>query len=620
MAPTNACPKCGAELAADAPAGICPKCLLQAGLDGSLSEAESAAEDQTLPTNAQGSAASDSVSLSGTKVRYFGDYELLDEIARGGMGVVYKARQVNLNRIVALKMILSGQLAGEDEVKRFYAEAEAAAKLDHPNIVPIFEIGQHDGQHYFSMSFVEGESLAHKVADGPIAPREAAELVKKIAVAIAYAHAEGVIHRDLKPGNVLMDRDGEPRITDFGLAKRVEGDSDLTSTGQVVGTPSYMPPEQARGKLDQVGPPADVYAAGGVLYCLLTARPPFQAANPLDTLLQVLEKDPLPARDLVPQVPRDLETICLKCLKKEPRRRYGSAGEFAEDLQRFLDGEPVKARPISRPARLWRWSRRNPWPAGVLITVATLVVLVSVMATVRYIARARLEATARSFVDLLVQGDFVEATKRFDEAMKKEVPAESVEASWKQATGGLGTFKRQRGSVGIERIVQYDVVYVPCLFERSEAIVKVVLDREKRITGYSVLQGTFTQGSKDAELTKLKALATTFIDHWAKEEFDQARKDLDSTMTRLATPRFLRENWTSLVAGLGTFQQQRVIGTDEYLGYDRVYVERVFEKGTIVFQVVFNSEKQITGLDFQPESVILAKPPDGSERPNSANP
>ena len=314
----------------------------------------------------------------GTSIRYFGEYELLDEIARGGMGVVFRARQTTLKRIVALKMILSGQLAGEEEVKRFYAEAEAAAKLDHPNIVPIFEIGQHDGQHYFSMSFIEGESLAHKVADGPVAPREAAELVKKIAVAIAYAHTEGVIHRDLKPGNVLVDRDGEPRITDFGLAKRVEGDSDLTSTGQVVGTPSYMPPEQASGKLDEVGPLADVYAAGGVLYCLLTARPPFQAANPLDTLLQVLEKDPVPVRDLVPQVPRDLETICLKCLEKEPRRRYGSAGEFAEDLQRFLDGEPVKARPISRPARLWRWCRRKPVVAGLTAAVTLLLLTLSI--------------------------------------------------------------------------------------------------------------------------------------------------------------------------------------------------------------------------------------------------
>ncbi|MFV1968831.1 MAG: protein kinase [Pirellulaceae bacterium] len=202
---------------------------------------------------------------------------------------------------------------------------------------------------------------------------------------VAYAHAEGVIHRDLKPGNVLVDRDGEPRITDFGLAKRVEGDSGLTATGQVVGTPSYMPPEQARGELDKVGPRADVYAAGAVLYCLLTARPPFQAANPLDTLLQVLEKDPLPVRDLVPQVPRDLETICLKCLEKEPRGRYGSAGEFAADLQRFLNGEPVKARPISRPARVWRWCRRKPAVSSLLAVAALLLLSVAVVSSLGYV-------------------------------------------------------------------------------------------------------------------------------------------------------------------------------------------------------------------------------------------
>ena len=399
MAPTNVCPKCGAGLATDAPAGICPKCLFGAGLGESLSEAESAAHyAPTLPLDGQESSSSDSASLSGTKVRYFGDYELLEEIARGGMGVVYKARQTGLKRIVALKMILSGQLAGEEEVKRFYAEAEAAAKLDHPNIVSIFEVGQHEGLHFFSMSFVEGESLAHKVAGGPVAPPEAAELVKKIAVAIAYAHAEGVIHRDLKPGNVLIDRDGEPRITDFGLAKRVDGDSSLTATGQVVGTPSYMPPEQARGELDRVGPLADVYAAGAVLYCLLTARPPFQGANPLDTLLQVLEKDPVPVRDLVPQVPRDLETICLKCLEKDPRGRYGSAGGLAQDLQRFLNGEPVDARPISRPARAWRWCRRKPVVAGLTAVVILLLLTLSIagpLVALRQAQNAREQARLR---------------------------------------------------------------------------------------------------------------------------------------------------------------------------------------------------------------------------------
>ena len=235
-------------------------------------------EDATLPLEKPGTIADPS---AGDRIRYFGEYELLEEIARGGMGVVFKARQVKLNRIVALKMILSGELAGEEEVQRFKTEAEAAANLDHPGIVPIYEIDEHQGQHYFSMGFVEGQSLADRVKDGPLPPREAAELVKKVAEAVAYAHEKGVIHRDLKPANVLLDANGEPRVTDFGLAKQVESDGDLTRTGAVMGTPSYMPPEQASGKTEEIGPQSDVYSLGAILYCVLTGRPPFQSANPI---------------------------------------------------------------------------------------------------------------------------------------------------------------------------------------------------------------------------------------------------------------------------------------------------------------------------------------------------
>ena len=264
------------------------------------------------------------------------------------MGVVYQARQVSLNRPVALKMILAGQLAGDDEVKRFYLEAEAAANLDHPGIVPIYEIGEHEGQHFFSMGFVEGTSLAAKVAGGPLPPNEAASLIVKVAEAVQFAHEKGVIHRDLKPANVLLDSQGQPKVTDFGLAKKLQADSGLTHTGQVMGTPSYMPPEQAEGK--NVGPAADVYALGAILYCLLTGRPPFQAATPMDTLLQVIGQDPVPVRQLNATVPKDLETICLKCLEKDPRRRYGSARALAEELNRFLSGEPIVARPVGRPS------------------------------------------------------------------------------------------------------------------------------------------------------------------------------------------------------------------------------------------------------------------------------
>jgi Protein kinase domain len=310
-----------------------------------------------------------------TRVRYFGDYEVLRELARGGMGVVFQARQVSLNRPVALKMILAGQLANDIDVKRFYTEAEAAANLDHPGIVPIFEVGQHEGQHYFSMGFVEGQSLAQRLAGGPLPPREAATLLVNVAEAIEYAHGHGVIHRDLKPGNILLDRNGYPRVTDFGLAKKLEGDSGLTGSGQIMGTPSYMPPEQAGAKRGEVGPAADVYALGATLYALVTGRPPFQAATAMDTVLQVISEEPVAPRLLNPSVPRDLETICLKCLEKAPIRRYASAQALADDLGRWLGGEPIMARPAGRLERMVKWSRRNPAAAAWLAAIPLLMFL-----------------------------------------------------------------------------------------------------------------------------------------------------------------------------------------------------------------------------------------------------
>jgi predicted Ser/Thr protein kinase len=314
---------------------------------------------------------------SGSRVRYFGDYELIDEIARGGMGVVYKAKQINLNRIVAIKMILSGQLASEQDVLRFRTEAEAAANLDHPRIVPIYEVGQYAGQHYFSMGFVDGKSLAQKIGDGPMAPREAAEMLVKICEGIAYAHDRGVIHRDLKPANILLDQNEQPKVTDFGLAKRLDSDSNLTGTGQILGTPSYMAPEQASGKIDEVGPLADIYSLGAILYCLLTGRPPFQASNPMDTLLQVIDKEPVPPRKLNPSVPLDLETITMRCLDKEPNRRFPSANALAEELERFLRGEPIQSRPIGPLERMRKWVRRRPQTAALIATAFLAISLVA---------------------------------------------------------------------------------------------------------------------------------------------------------------------------------------------------------------------------------------------------
>lgn len=316
-----------------------------------------------------------------SQVRHFGDYELIVEIARGGMGVVYKARQLRLNRIVALKMILAGQLASEQDVRRFYTEAESAANLNHPGIVPIFEIGQIEGQHYFSMAFIEGESLAQRVSEGPLPPREAAEMLMKICNAIAFAHEHGVIHRDLKPANILIDASGEPKVTDFGLAKKMGDDSALTGTGQILGTPSYMAPEQGAGKTDEVGPLSDIYAIGAILYYSLLGRPPFLAANPLDTILQSLNSDPIPPRNVNPAIPVDLETICLKCLEKEPRRRYASASEIERELSRWLHGKPILARPISRMERLAKLVRRHPVVSGLLLAVFVTLFVSSAVST-----------------------------------------------------------------------------------------------------------------------------------------------------------------------------------------------------------------------------------------------
>ena len=246
----------------------------------------------------------------GSTVQYFGDYMLMERLGKGGMGVVYKARQLSLKRLVAVKMVLAGQLADQEDVGRFQVEAEAAANLDHPGIVRIFEIGQHQGRHYFSMDLVDGESLEVRLRDHPLPPREAAQLIEQVARAIAYAHSRGVIHRDLKPANILVNRENQPRVTDFGLAKRIQGDSSLTATGVILGTPSYMPPEQAEGRLQEITERSDVYSLGATLYALLAGRPPFQAATPLETLDQVRQQEPLPLRQLNPALPRDLETIC----------------------------------------------------------------------------------------------------------------------------------------------------------------------------------------------------------------------------------------------------------------------------------------------------------------------
>jgi len=354
------CGYCGQELPSHAPEGLCPNCLLDLG----AAELGIAPEVQKSVVSGRLSVVSDRKAEAGGQ--RFGNYELLEKIGEGGMGVVYKARQLNLGRIVAVKLLPFAQFSRAQVVQRFRAEAAAAASLQHPNIVAIHDVGEHEGQHFFSMDFVEGRTLAEVVRDQPLPAKRAAAYLKTIAEAVHYAHQHGIVHRDLKPSNILIDSADQPRITDFGLAKRLTATSDfglrtsdLTLTGQVLGSPNFMSPEQAGGS-HTIGPASDIYSLGALLYHLLTRQPPFQADTLTALLKQVIETDPVAPRLLNRGIPRDLETICLKCLEKEPARRYPTAEGLADDLGRLLDNKPIQARAVGAAGKAWKWCRRRP--------------------------------------------------------------------------------------------------------------------------------------------------------------------------------------------------------------------------------------------------------------------
>src|SRR6059058_4946824 len=379
------CRNCGAKIFSDAPEGLCIGCVLEAAIGGA---GDSSAVAPGTPKRREGGSAKaddrDSAKKDNTNVAHdnkktvraaellgeLGDYELLEEVGRGGQGEEFRARQKSLNRTVALKVISLGQWASTAHLKRFRREAEAAASLDHPSIVPIYEVGERDGSCYFSMKFVEGGQLDEVVRRKPMSIRQAAELIGKVARIVHYAHEHRILHRDIKPGNILLDQKSEPHLTDFGLARLVETESTVTRTMEVLGTPSYMAPEQAVGNNARISSATDVYGVGAVLYQLLTGQPPFAGGATYETIKLLLDTEPRQPRLLNPKIDRDLSTICLKCLEKDPKRRYSSALALAEDLERWLKHQPIQARHTGVFARGGKWVRRNPTSA---LLVASLV-------------------------------------------------------------------------------------------------------------------------------------------------------------------------------------------------------------------------------------------------------
>jgi TolB-like protein/Tfp pilus assembly protein PilF/predicted Ser/Thr protein kinase len=368
---SRVCENCGERVLEDAPKGLCPACVLETGL-GPLADEAVAGIDSSAVASAN---AGDSGPAADV-LKDFGDYELLEEIGRGGQGVVYRARQKSLNRTVALKVIGLGQWAMEAHLKRFRREAEAAANLDHPCIVPIYEVSERGGSCYFSMKFIDGGQLDEVIKRTPISIRNAAELIAKLARTVHYAHEHGILHRDIKPGNILVDAKGEPHLTDFGLARLLETKSTVTHTMDVLGTPSYMAPEQASGRNEELTSATDVHGLGAAFYHLLTGHPPFAGGTTYETVRLVLETEPRQPRLWNPKIDRELSTICLKCLEKDPKRRYASALALAEDLEHWLKHEPIRAKRSGLVTRARKWVRRNP---AIAALIASLVALAAAM-------------------------------------------------------------------------------------------------------------------------------------------------------------------------------------------------------------------------------------------------
>ncbi len=362
-----------------------------------------------------------------------GDYIIEEKIAHGGLGTVFRARQQKLNREVALKLLRSGQFATAEEKQRFQSEAQAAARLDHPNIVSIYEIGEDRGHAYLSMALIKGPSLASLLVEAPIPPKKAAQWMLQVTRAVAYAHSLGIIHRDLKPANILLDPSGRVFVTDFGLAKMLGQESGITHTGQIMGTPSFMPPEQAEGKAGQVGPASDIYSLGATLFCLIIGRPPFQSASVVETLKQVCELEPISPRQINPAVDRDLDTICMKCLQKVPARRYPTAQALEEDLLRFVEGRPILARPITGAERMWRHVQRNPGLATLQVAIPLILVLGTAI-SLMFAQRASEQAALADEKTKLANSKTDEAMEFAKRALERSYIAEqlNIRRAWEE--------------------------------------------------------------------------------------------------------------------------------------------------------------------------------------------
>jgi tetratricopeptide (TPR) repeat protein len=464
MIQADSCTVCGRSLPGDAPLGLCPACLFIAALaaESSVSELGEAPsggpglDDLPVPDSDGDPALTETQTTDGpfpepgrsapegpSDFPQIPGYEIRGVLGKGGMGVVYEALQCRANRVVALKTIRGEADLRPDQLERFRFEVQAAARLRHPNIVRVYEVGEVDGRPYFSLELLAGGSLKARLADAPMAPRPAAELLAALALAVDAAHAAGIVHRDLKPSNVLFDTEGTPNVTDFGLAKRLESEEGQTLTGQVMGTPCYMAPEQARGDNRAVGPAADIYSLGAILYEMLTGRPPFKGATSSETIYLVISQDPPAPSRLQPRVPRDLETICLKCLRKEPWRRYETARMLADDLRRFLAGQPVRARRTPAWERGVKWARRRPLTAA--LSAAGLAAAVGLAVAAVWVARND-EALSRSVVENLCKSAGLRARGELDEARltltKLETQLQFLKRPWL-----AGLLRRVRGEL-----------------------------------------------------------------------------------------------------------------------------------------------------------------------------